>query len=440
MVNYSAVDTSVITRSLSDIDLTNEDKVPDVSVYLMNNKSSAGNFRLQCVINVHDYIGVNLRIRKSYTLDKDKISTTKEAKRQCELVRSSVLSVLSERFKENTYNLIIPLLNKFLESKRGKLRDTTIDSYEYRKERLEEYFNQFQDFTVERVTPKVVADLINYLEKTKGLGYRSVRDTHTFLYGFMKWCVVEEYITVNPCENTASLINNIPKSNVNEEEFKFLSQEEFDGLWEYLSQTPDKLVYRMGVMYYLAIVYGLRKEEVLALKWDCVDYNSMHLTIKRTRTKGKKIYDFDDVKSKSSYRQYPITNVVYELLKNIESLSKDNNCDSEYVFCWYENELTDTNKKFAGCPFRPDYINKKMDKIMRFYRGITGIDYSWMTFHKLRHSCVSILTTQGWSLSEIQQWVGHSDSRTTKRIYQHFKPDWRDSKVDNLDKLWLNHQ
>ncbi len=133
---------------------------------------------------------------------------------------------------------------------------------------------------------------------------------------------------------------------------------------------------------------------------------------------------------------YPITSEIEDILNKIISSTNSNNVNSGYVFYWDENEVSEQNKKFIGCPYRPDYINKIMKKMTRDYKKDCDIDISWLTFHKLRHSCVSILTLQGWSLEEIQKWVGHSDSETTKRIYQHFKPHWADCKVESLDSLW----
>lgn len=424
-----------ITSRLSVINLINEDEVPEVLVYPMKTKSSAGNIRVQVVINCHDCIGKLDRQRLSFTFDKELVRTNKEINKQSELLKNFITYELAKRVKENTYNLFIPLLNEYVESKRGNLRDTSVDGYEYSRDRIINYFSKMEDITVEQISPKVINEFITYLQSKKGYSYRTVRSTHTLLYGFMKNCVVNEIIKINPCENTASLINR-PKKNVEDNNFLFLSHQEFNSFFEWTENHANETYVKIGMMMYFGIVYGLRKEEVLALKWDCIDFETKHVIIKRTRTKAKKVYDFEDVKNKSSYRVYPITSEIEDILNKIISSTNSNNVDSGYVFYWDENEVSEQNKKFIGCPYRPDYINKIMKKMTRDYKKDCDIDISWLTFHKLRHSCVSILTLQGWSLEEIQKWVGHSDSETTKRIYQHFKPHWADCKVESLDSLW----
>lgn len=42
-----------------------------------------------------------------------------------------------------------------------------------------------------------------------------------------------------------------------------------------------------------------------------------------------------------------------------------------------------------------------------------------MRFHDLRHSCASMLYEMGWSLKEIQEWLGHSNVKITGDIYVH---------------------
>lgn len=442
-----AIDKNKISKVIADWDLSNEDKVPEVLVYLLSNKSTAGNYRLQAVVNLHDYIGAIDRKRPSFTLNND-VTTNKEAKKQAELLKNYITDVLAEKIKQNTSNLMIPLLDEFVMSKRGKLRDTSVDNYEYRADRIKIYFGQFNDITVEQITPKVVGEFIRWMEDDKKYSYRTVIDTHTLLYGFMKYCIVNEIIQINPCESTASLINKIPKSNVDNNEFQFLSKEEFIKFYDYcVAYDINNVTYvKVAMMLYLGMIYGLRKEEVLGLKWDCVDFETGHITIKRTRVKAKRVYDFDDVKNKSSYRQYPMLKEARDIFEKLRDhmneyipADSDNFKDS-YVFCWDEDEVSERYKRFALTPYRPDYITKVMKCMTRDYKIDNEIDITWLTFHKMRHSCVSLLTLQGWSLPEIQKWVGHADENTTKRIYQHFKPNWADDKTECLDKLWERHQ
>ncbi len=61
---------------------------------------------------------------------------------------------------------------------------------------------------------------------------------------------------------------------------------------------------------------------------------------------------------------------------------------------------------------KPDYVSHKFKQILR------NNDLREIRFHDLRHSCATLLVKKGISLREIQDWLGHSSSKTTER-YTH---------------------
>lgn len=75
---------------------------------------------------------------------------------------------------------------------------------------------------------------------------------------------------------------------------------------------------------------------------------------------------------------------------------------NDYIFKWPD-----------GKPFAPDYVSQHFAAAIR-HKGLKHI-----TFHGLRHSCASVLVNQGMTPKDIQEWLGHSDVRTTMNIYGH---------------------
>lgn len=73
-----------------------------------------------------------------------------------------------------------------------------------------------------------------------------------------------------------------------------------------------------------------------------------------------------------------------------------------FVFKW------DNGKRFS-----PDYVSK------HFSKTIENNGLHKLTFHGLRHSCASMLVNDGFNPKDIQEWLGHSDVRTTMNIYGH---------------------
>ena len=59
-------------------------------------------------------------------------------------------------------------------------------------------------------------------------------------------------------------------------------------------------------------------------------------------------------------------------------------------------------------------------------------------YHDLRHSCASLLITNGVSLKEIQDWLGHSDYGTTANIYSHLEYSAKGNSANKIaEKLKL---
>ena len=159
----------------------------------------------------------------------------------------------------------------------------------------------------------------------------------------------------------------------------------------------------------LGAFYGLRRSEIVGIKWDAIDFERKTFTIKHTVTEvmldGKvTMVDKERTKTKSSHRTLPLVKPFEELLLRMKAEQETNRrvCGSAYC---RKNELGELVKpNFITQNFAIVLANNKLKKIR---------------FHDLRHSCASLLYAHGVSLKEIQEWLGHSDISTTSNIYTH---------------------
>ena len=168
----------------------------------------------------------------------------------------------------------------------------------------------------------------------------------------------------------------------------------------------------------LAAYYGLRRSEVLGLKWDAVDFERNTITIKHTVTEcsvdGKVILVKQDrTKTKSSMRTLPLVSAVRERLIALMAEQDENRrlCGKSYIkdFAGYicVNEIGDLIK--------PGYVTNCFGKLL------TDNALRKIRFHDLRHSCASLLLANGVPMKQIQEWLGHSDFSTTANIYSHLE-------------------
>lgn len=83
-----------------------------------------------------------------------------------------------------------------------------------------------------------------------------------------------------------------------------------------------------------------------------------------------------------------------------------------------------------GTPIEPRNVNRHFDALCA-KSGVRCI-----RFHDLRHSCASLLWSQGVPLEQIQDILGHADPRTTKVIYVDVAEELQRDAVDRLGFLF----
>ena len=159
----------------------------------------------------------------------------------------------------------------------------------------------------------------------------------------------------------------------------------------------------------LAVMYGLRRSEVVGLKWSSIDFEKQTISIESKviihREDGKNIYtDMNKLKSDSSRRTLPLIPFVADALKQAKRQDTKNFWDRPdgYVCLNAKGKL-----------LTPDSLSKKFSRLLE-EAGLRKIRY-----HDLRHTCASLLAMNDISMQKIQIWLGHSDYRTTVRYYAH---------------------
>lgn len=168
----------------------------------------------------------------------------------------------------------------------------------------------------------------------------------------------------------------------------------------------------------MAGYYGLRRSEIVGLKWSNVDFEYKTITIKHTVTTcnidGKHMCIAKDrAKTKKSIRSLPLIPPIYNFLvrmKKQEEINKEffgNNYVTEYEDYIY--------KESNGEMIKPDFVSQNFQLQLSKISELPKI-----RFHDLRHSCAALLRHEGVPMEDIQKWLGHSQITTTESIYAHF--------------------
>ena len=159
----------------------------------------------------------------------------------------------------------------------------------------------------------------------------------------------------------------------------------------------------------ITALYGLRRSEVLGLKWDSVDFAAGRLTIKHTVSKVTTAVCKDKTKNSSSRRSFPLSQEAREIFLSAKTEEQINRqlCgadyeENDYIFKWPN-----------GKPFSPDYVSSHFAHLLR------DKHMPHIRFHELRHSCASLLLNSGCTLKDVQEYMGHADIQMTANIYGH---------------------
>ena len=186
--------------------------------------------------------------------------------------------------------------------------------------------------------------------------------------------------------------------------------EELEQLFTAIQGDPAEF----GVI--MAAFYGLRRSEIVGLKWDAIDFENKTISIQHTVVSTKVdgvVTDIarDRTKTKSSCRTLPLIPACEQMLKKMQKEQALNRkvCGKDYCTDYLDYIYVNP----MGRRIRPNFLSQ------HFPEFLTAHDVKRIRFHDLRHSCASLLYANGVSLKEIQEWLGHSDISTTSNIYTH---------------------
>jgi len=211
--------------------------------------------------------------------------------------------------------------------------------------------------------------------------------------------------------------------------------EKFVGGFYLIDEAMELLRVAEGTRLELAVIfglfYGLRRSEIVGLKWQNFDLVHDTFTIAHTITpikrKGKKtvLHAKDKAKNQSSMRSLPLVPYVKDKLLVLKEQQKEDRLafgecyNSKFQSYVYLNEI--------GELMKPGYISAMFPKLLA-KNGLRHI-----RFHDTRHSCASLLLKNGVSMKDIQAWLGHSDYGTTANLYAHL--DVEVSKIHSAQVL-----
>ena len=220
-----------------------------------------------------------------------------------------------------------------------------------------------------------------------GLSSTTVRSLHLMLHSALDRAVKEKLILSNPTENCI-----IPK--IEKQEMKILHP-------DHISAYLDAAEQRGALpMFYLELVSGLRKGELVALQWSDLDEANCTISVSKQAswdTEGNLI--LSQPKTGNSIREVSIPQDAVELLKQEHAKHPDN----PWMF----------PSSRTGEMYHPDSVVNLHKKILKD----AGLEH--IRFHDLRHTFATLALQNGVDVKTVSSMLGHYDAGFTLRTYTH---------------------
>ena len=261
-------------------------------------------------------------------------------------------------------------------------------------------------------------DLFKIIGNDKALSTGTIKDYHSIIFGVLAQAVREMILAYNPAER-ATLP---PRVRVRPSEC--LQPEQVQAVLAALEAEPIEL----RTMITMFLVTGCRRGEIMALKWDKVDFSTGQIKIDTSLhyLPGNGVFEGKTKTNNTRYIVLP--QEAMQLLRKYKLWQAERRLSlGDY---WHENGYLFT--RLNGAAKNPNWCNAMMKKFCERH----GLPY--IHPHKFRHTFASILLSNGVDVLTVAKTLGHANTTTTLDTYGHAIEDAKRKAAQCISDVILN--
>jgi integrase len=177
------------------------------------------------------------------------------------------------------------------------------------------------------------------------------------------------------------------------------------------------------IVYVLAIYTGMRKGEILGLRWRDCDLENNTISIQQTLYKTNGTFVFQEPKTKGSKRIITISDFVVHCLK--KQKARQNEWKLRLGQAYQSSDLVAAN--WVGTPIDPTHLH------CDFKSSIQKAGVPVIRFHDLRHTHATLLLQMGENPKVVSERLGHADVSITLDTYAHVLPNMQKDLAKKFD-------
>jgi len=362
-----------------------------------------------------------------------------KGKRNAESLERDLLKARDGGGKIGGVPTLAAYIDRYLTSRRREVTAQTLHGYRAVAARY--IVPDIGRLPLPAIDPGTVRDFYARLSD-KGLAPASVAHVHRVLSMTLKSAMVEgRYITRNPCQ-----VARPPKDDHQgtRDEERGLQQDEAQRL---LCELDGSDVYKAAA---LGLATGLRRSEMLALKWEDVDVKGRELHVTAALEQVGKTVTRRDPKSKRSRRSVPFGDNLAALLTSHRK--QQNAARLASPFFWTDEgyvfpSVRITQSQDGGRVWTPSAFSqawrrainevntRRLGEHVAAGGTVEEFEPPVVGFHDLRHTCATLWLRAGVRDEEVSRRLGHSSSVITRRVYSHATAEEIRDGVDATDAL-----
>jgi integrase len=181
--------------------------------------------------------------------------------------------------------------------------------------------------------------------------------------------------------------------------------------------------HRMAPAYYLAAHTGMRRGEVLGVRWRDIDLDEGRVSVRQALVSVNYEILISDVKTGTSRRTIDIDEDVTQVLRDWRKVRTE---ERDGI----EPEADDlVFVKADGTSIHPDIFSQLFD------RTVAKIDVPSISLHDLRHTHATLLLKAGVNVQVVSERLGHANVAFTMHVYQHVLPGMQAAAADAFSQL-----
>jgi len=251
-----------------------------------------------------------------------------------------------------------------------------------------------------------------------GLSHRTIRHHHVTLHDALQHAVKWGLIGRNPADAVESPRYQTP-------ERKILDENDVRILLSAAQSTP------YYALFYMALFTGMRRSELLALRWDDIDLDLAQISVSRTLHQlSDRTIVFRPPKTAKGRRTIALPPSAALVLREHREKQELAGCQLGKTVGEYELVFS----KPDGTPLLPDAVTHAWIKLVR-RAGFSGV-----RFHDARHSHASLMLKAGVHPKIVQERLGHASIQITLDTYSHITPGLQAAAAERFDECFRADQ